>query len=664
MNFFYDLSIKYKLLLIVFFPLILAIGFITATLFKSWVATENMKVAEVMLNLSATSSMLVHELQKERGASAIFLNSKGNKFASELNRQRQATDKVKATFLKNTDQNKQDINSKELINIFYGINQSLNNLSKIRRSIDNLTIGSKEALGYYTKQNGAMLSITANLAKAVSNKDISRYASAYYYFLQGKERAGIERALISGVLAKNSVTVQQKITYISLAVEQSRFISLFNDFSTAENRAYVKNKLTGKAISEVLRIRDIATQKSKGFDIDASYWFEQATARINLLKEAEDYIAQSLISYVQQKEKEEISSFIWLSISAFMLLMLTVLLSTFTQRLIARQLTELSQGMIELGEKSNLDVRLTPRSQDDLGKLTVLFNNTVNHFRGMISDMQHASDSLQEAASSLSDVSSSVVNDVELGQQETDTVAAAMHEMGATVEEVASNCSTAAVKSNEANSTAQNGSQRLSTATANMSSLIDNLNTTQQTIRLVETNSNDISTILDVIKGIAGQTNLLALNAAIEAARAGDQGRGFAVVADEVRTLAQKTQQSTLQIEEMILSLQKGSKEAVESMVLSEAAADGTNESVAAILEQFNLIIEQVETVNDLNAQNAVSTEQQTSAVHEININLNSIQQRSIENKNSIVKISSTSEQMTELSQKLSLNVNKFKMAT
>jgi methyl-accepting chemotaxis protein len=96
--------------------------------------------------------------------------------------------------------------------------------------------------------------------------------------------------------------------------------------------------------------------------------------------------------------------------------------------------------------------------------------------------------------------------------------------------------------------------------------------------------------------------------------------------------------------------LQKGSKEAVESMGVSETAADGTNESVADILEQFNLIIEQVETVNDLNTQNAVSTVQQSSAVNEININLSSIQQRSIENKNSIVKINDTSEKMTQLS--------------
>ena len=662
MKFFYDLSIKYKLVLIVFLPLMLAIAFIISALFKSWETTQNMEVAEEMLNLSATSSMLVHELQKERGASAIYLSSKGQKFAIELRAQRQSTDRVKAEYLKSASEKKQDPDLKELAAILKTIDRSINKLSSMRHSIDNLSISSGEALGYYTQQNTMMLSITANLARNVADKSISRLASAYYYFLQGKERAGIERAVISGVLTKNAATQRDKVKYISLAVEQSRFLALFKDFSDKDDIYFVENKLKGTAINEINRIRDITVQKSDDFGVTASDWFKQATARINLLKESEDHIAQSLIQFVSQKKNAEISSLIWLSISALVLLGLTLLLSVFTQRLIAKQLNELSRGMVELGENSNLDIKLPQRSQDDLGKLTQLFNNTVQHFRELISDMQHASESLQESASSLSNVSTSVVADVETGQQATDAVAAAMHQMGATVEEVAANCSNAALKSGEANASAQSGSDRLNAATSSMVSLIDNLTSTQQTIREVESNSNDISTILDVIKGIAEQTNLLALNAAIEAARAGDQGRGFAVVADEVRTLAQKTQQSTLQIEEMILSLQQGSKGAVESMRLSEEAADGTNDSVSLILEQFNVIIEQVKGVNDLNTQNAASTEQQNSAVHEINTNLNAIQQRYEENKNSIVKISATSKQMNELSERLALNVNKFKM--
>ena len=662
MKFFYDLSIKYKLVLIVFLPLMLAIAFIISALFKSWETTQNMEVAEEMLNLSATSSMLVHELQKERGASAIYLSSKGQKFAIELRAQRQSTDRVKAEYLKSASEKKQDPDLKELAAILKTIDRSINKLSSMRHSIDNLSISSGEALGYYTQQNTMMLSITANLARNVADKSISRLASAYYSFLQGKERAGIERAVISGVLTKNAATQRDKVKYISLAVEQSRFLALFKDFSDKDDIYFVENKLKGTAINEINRIRDITVQKSDDFGVTASDWFKQATARINLLKESEDHIAQSLIQFVSQKKNAEISSLIWLSISALVLLGLTLLLSVFTQRLIAKQLNELSRGMVELGENSNLDIKLPQRSQDDLGKLTQLFNNTVQHFRELISDMQHASESLQESASSLSNVSTSVVADVETGQQATDAVAAAMHQMGATVEEVAANCSNAALKSGEANASAQSGSDRLNAATSSMVSLIDNLTSTQQTIREVESNSNDISTILDVIKGIAEQTNLLALNAAIEAARAGDQGRGFAVVADEVRTLAQKTQQSTLQIEEMILSLQQGSKGAVESMRLSEEAADGTNDSVSLILEQFNVIIEQVKGVNDLNTQNAASTEQQNSAVHEINTNLNAIQQRYEENKNSIVKISATSKQMNELSERLALNVNKFKM--
>ncbi|MGB1237148.1 MAG: methyl-accepting chemotaxis protein [Pseudomonadales bacterium] len=663
MQFFRNLSIKYKLMLLVLVPLMLAVAFIISALAKSWSNTKNMEDAEVLLALSIASSNLVHELQKERGASAVYLGTKGKRFSAELAAQRKLSDSLKREFDSVLREKSADMKSAEIAQHLREIERSLQKLSGIRGQIDNLSISAKDALGYYTSQNGLMLKTTFYLANRVKDRDIASLANSYYYFLQGKERAGIERAVVSAVLGFDTVTPSQKERYITLAVEQKSYLELFKQKADEKSVNFVNRTLKGQSIQEVERIRTIIVLKSENFGVDAGYWFDQATARINLLKKSEDFVALDLQELVEHKESAETSSFVQLLVIALVLIALTVGLSMYTQNLIASQLNQLSEAMRALGEHSNLDVNVEQRSTDDLGQLTAIFNATVQNIRLLISDMREASSALQGVSTTLNDVSGDVVVKVEQGLEETSAVAAAMHEMGATVQEVATNCSDAAGRSSGANDSAQLGSSQLTSAGNNMEALIVNLSKTKETIQLVADSSNEISSILDVIKNIAEQTNLLALNAAIEAARAGDQGRGFAVVADEVRSLAQKTQHSTLQIEQMIVSLQEGSKNAVEAVVMSESSAGDTNQSVSAILEQLTLIIEQVQSVNDLNTQTAAATEEQTSTVHEININIDAIQQRYIDNRDSVATISDTAGQMSELSKKLSAGVNQFKMS-
>lgn len=662
MQFFKNLSIKYKLLLLVLLPLLLATAFIASALIKSWNSYDNMKDAEVLLFISSASSNLVHELQKERGASAVYLSTKGAKFSNQLNAQRKLTDQLLRDFEQVIEQYHSVIEEPKLLQHLQSVKSSLGRLRSIRNQVSNLNIAAADALSYYTKQNALMLKATFYLANGVLDREIASASNSYYYFLQGKERAGIERAVLSAVLGFDKASPQQKERYITLSVEQTSYLNLFKQKSSPDNVAYVAQTLTGNAVSEVERIRKIAVLKDSGFGVEAGYWFEQATNRINLLKKSEDFISQQLTELVLSKESVEMNSFIQLSVIALVLLGATISLSIYTQHLISSQLSNLSKAMSALGENSDLDVVVAQTSEDDLGQLTGVFNNTVTNIRSLISDMREASNQLKDVSTTLGDVSAEVVIKVEKGLEETGTVAAAMHQMSATVQDVAGNCSTAAVRSTDANDSAQQGSTQLTVAETSMKSLITDLATTKETIQRVANSSNEISSILDVIKNIAEQTNLLALNAAIEAARAGDQGRGFAVVADEVRSLAQKTQDSTQQIERMIGSLQEGSKEAVNAVAVSESSAGDTNNSVGIILEQITLIIEQVQTVNDLNTQNAAATEQQTATVNEINTHVDSIQQRYIANRDSISVISETSSQMSGLSQKLSDNVNQFKM--
>lgn len=643
-------------------PLVLAGVLIISTVIEKKQAVNNMVQAESLLKLSITSSNLVHELQKERGASAVYLGSKGRSFGDKLTQQRKLTDRTRVIFenaLLHIDKN---LTGNGLIAVLTKIERELEGLIQIRQAVLNLNIQSKKALGFYSKLNNNVLAITASLAELVKDKDISRKSAAYYYFLQGKEHAGIERAVLSHVFSIDQASTEIKARYISLAVEQARFIQTFKDLSTNESVNKFDTLFKTDAVYKVESMRKTAWSNSNSFFIDASEWFEQSTSRINTLKKAEDQIASELGRFVEEKKDSEYSDFILLIIILIIVFFASIFISLATQRLIQSQLEKLSEGMIALGENSDLQVYIEPRSNDDLGRLTRLFNDTVSHIRNLVTEMKTAGDSLQTAASSLTSVSNQVGVQINQGLEQTDIVASSMFEMGNAVDNIANNCATAATSSEEANILAQSGSDLLENASNNMQQLNDTLLEARATIEEVAKNSSEIGTILDVIKSIAEQTNLLALNAAIEAARAGDQGRGFAVVADEVRTLAQRTQESTTRIEDMISILQQGSRKAVLAMSLSEEKSEATSLSIESILSQINLIIDQVTHVNDLNTQSATATEEQAATVSDINQNVSAIQERYRENQTSMITLVETVNQIDNLADKLNERVNYFKM--
>jgi len=212
-------------------------------------------------------------------------------------------------------------------------------------------------------------------------------------------------------------------------------------------------------------------------------------------------------------------------------------------------------------------------------------------------------------------------------QSETDQVATAMNEMAAAVHEVAQNAEQAANATQNAKIEVNNGQQVMSEIISSINSLAGEVERAADVMHNVEGHSHEIGTILQVIKDIAEQTNLLALNAAIEAARAGEQGRGFAVVADEVRTLAQRTQQSTEEIHNMITQLQSGTKDAVQVMQSGREQAGVSVSNAAQGGELLNTIIGSINTITDMTTQIASAAEEQSAVAEEINRNITTISQ-------------------------------------
>jgi methyl-accepting chemotaxis protein len=181
-------------------------------------------------------------------------------------------------------------------------------------------------------------------------------------------------------------------------------------------------------------------------------------------------------------------------------------------------------------------------------------------------------------------------------------------------------------------------------------------------IQKLESDSNNIGGVLDVIRGIAEQTNLLALNAAIEAARAGEQGRGFAVVADEVRTLAQRTQQSTEEIQHMIEQLQSGANNAVQAMKLGRDRAESTVQQAMQAGESLDAIKAAVGTITDMNTQIASAAEEQSAVAEEVNRNIINISDVAIKTTENVNETAEASAKLSQMAMQFSSLVHQSKL--
>ncbi len=312
--------------------------------------------------------------------------------------------------------------------------------------------------------------------------------------------------------------------------------------------------------------------------------------------------------------------------------------------------------------KGDLTSRINYAGKDELGHIASKFNEMGDNFQRIIKDLGGHTAQLASAAEETSAVTVETNNNVARQQNEIEQVATAMNEMNATVHEVANNAANAAEAATGADEQATTGKLVVGRTIDVIGTLADNVEHTATAIKELAQESDNIGSVLDVIRGIAEQTNLLALNAAIEAARAGEQGRGFAVVADEVRTLAQRTQQSTQEIQTMIERLQKGTSNAVDAMEKSREQAQAGVEQAAEAGTSLDTIKSAVDLINDMNTQIASAAEEQSAVAEEINRNISNISHVAEESAEAAQQNSAASEQLARLAENLQEVVSRFRV--
>lgn len=356
-----------------------------------------------------------------------------------------------------------------------------------------------------------------------------------------------------------------------------------------------------------------------------------------------------------------------LQVSAIVVVMLLLasLATVFllTRKLIIKPLSDISQSLDSIAAGGgDLTRRLPTSSGDEVAELALNFNRVMEQIGTIIKNVIVVTDKVSNNVHVMSGATESTVSSTSQQLKEIEQIAAALQELSHSADEVARHAGATADHTRETAQFAEQGSKVVASSRETVNRLTDQIEATAEKINTLKISSENIGSVMEVIRSIAEQTNLLALNAAIEAARAGEQGRGFAVVADEVRSLAQKTQTSTEEIESIIIKLQRAADEAHQSMSTSMASVQETIETSTKVEESLTRIRHNVDTINEMNHQIATASDEQSSVANEVSKNITAIHSLSERVSENAQIISENSEQLEGESVELKREMASFKI--
>ena len=379
------LSIKQKLILIMLIPLIVVILLAAKLAVDSFSTSRNLQVLDNVVVLSTKIGALVHETQKERGMTAGFIGSKGEKFKTELPTQRTNVDaKLKElnSFLSTFNKDEYGMEFSENLNS--GI-KKLEALSTTRNGVSNLSLNAAVAIAYYTDLNKLMLNVIGTITKLSNSSGVLQQLVSYMNFLLSKERAGIERAVGTNTFAKDSFEPGMKAKFYTLVAEQNAYLDGFLKISNSDIVQFYNTTMTGNSINEVERIRKIALYSDidSNFGIDANHWFKEISEKINLLKKVENYISDILLVTIQDEMSQARKNMIIFGLLSAFGIGLTMILARTIAFTILIDVDSVKRGVENFFafinfEKDDIEL-INVKSNDELGMMSKIINQNIEN---------------------------------------------------------------------------------------------------------------------------------------------------------------------------------------------------------------------------------------------------------------------------------------------
>ena len=678
LSFMKNIRIGNRLLIAAMVPVLGLLAYAAIIMTERWATAQEMAKLNEIAALAPTISALVHEMQKERGQSAGFIASKGKNFADTLPGQRQGTDKRRSTLLDELKNFHAAAYGQNFVALTGAATQAVGGLDAMRGQVTGLKASVGQMAKYYSGTISKLMKVIEAMEHASHSDVVSKEITAYIAYLQGKERAGIERAMGANGFTAGEFKPAIYRKFLQLISAQNVYLSVFDLFATEKLRALHAKTLSGPVVDEVSRLRKIAIESKETGDtqgIQGGHWFKSITDKINLLKTVEDHIAKELVDLASEVESQAMTGFINFAIITAVLLAFTGVLLFFIIRGITHPIASMTEVMGELS-KGNKTVEVEGAERgDEIGHMAqavqVFKDNAIEMERmeaeqeeakkraeeerrqGMLdmadnfeasvkgvvdmvasasTEMESTAKAMTAAADNASGRAATVASASEQASVNVQTVASASEELAASVQEIATQVSTSADVAKEAVNAAESA--------------------TSQVQGLVEA-SQKIGEVVDLINDIASQTNLLALNATIEAARAGDAGKGFAVVASEVKNLATQTAKATEEIAAQINGIQGATGEAVE-------AIEGITKTIGQVSEISGSIAAAVEEQGAATGEISRNAQEAASGTQQVNSNIGEVNQSVTETGQSSGEVLTAAQDMSRNSETLRGEVDKF----
>ena len=479
------------------------------------------------------------------------------------------------------------------------------------------------------------------------------------------ESLGRLRGKGAGVLAAKSLTTDNKLQVAALS-DTRNAMNLKKDInyllsSAPEVTPLIESdyKQASLMLNNYLALANQKIVQANNVTLDPDKFFSEGTATISSLLTLFDTMQPLLEQRMNdqiKKAKLNISLYLAVIIGVIALLVYCYMGIYLAIKHSLNQMIDTANAICD-GE---LDVKLELDTKDELRVIASSINEITDGLSRSILAVRASSAAIANAAEEIARESKNAAEGMNIQSQELSVTSAAVTEMSVSVQEVAKNTELGSLSSQQASEEASAGGSVVNATITAINQLANNINTSAQGVAELKENSNNITSILDVIKGIADQTNLLALNAAIEAARAGEQGRGFAVVADEVRTLARRTQDSTLEIQTMIELIQSGIGDVSNSMTESQAHANSSVKQVEQAGSALISISSSVEEINDMSLQIATAAEEQSCVSEEIAQSIVKISDVSNDSSNSAKTLALAGSRLSAMSQEMSLVIQRY----